>query len=84
MDKHQLKEFAHMGQRGRPRNPVLEPHPELIYAQLVKKKKRGRLYSLNERIRWGAARRAALEQKISTSLIERLNLNVRHAPESER
>jgi hypothetical protein len=41
-----------MGQCGRPRNPVLEPHPELIYAQLVKKK-RGRLYSLNERIRWG-------------------------------
>jgi hypothetical protein len=37
----------------------------LVYAQLVKKKKRGRLHSLNEHICWGAARLAALGQKIS-------------------
>jgi hypothetical protein len=23
--------FAHTGKRGRPRKPVLEPHPELVY-----------------------------------------------------
>jgi hypothetical protein len=46
---------------------------------LVKKKKRGRLHSLNERICWGAARLAALGQKISTRLIERFNLTLRHA-----
>jgi hypothetical protein len=57
----------------------LEPHPELVYAQLVKKKKRGRLHSLNERICCGAARLAALGLKISTSLIERFNLTLRHA-----
>lgn len=76
---HQIKEFARTGKRGRPRKPVLEPHPELVYAQLVKKKKRGRLHSLNERICWGAARLAALGHKVSTSLIERLNLTLRHA-----
>jgi transposase-like protein len=76
---HQIKEFARTGKRGRPRKPVLEPHPELVYAQLVKKKKRGRLHSLNERICCGAARLTALGLKISTSLIERFNLTLRHA-----
>jgi transposase-like protein len=76
---HQIKEFTRTGKRGRPRKPVLEPHPELVYAQLVKKKKRGRLHSLSERICCGAARLAALGQKISTSLIERFNLTLRHA-----
>jgi hypothetical protein len=27
---HQIKEFARTGKRGRPRKPVLEPHPELV------------------------------------------------------
>jgi hypothetical protein len=64
---HQLKEFARTGKRGRPRKPVLEPHPELVYAQLVKKKKRGRLHALSERICCGTTRLAALGLKISTS-----------------
>ena len=34
---HQIKEFARTGKRGRPRKPVLEPHPQLVYAQRVKK-----------------------------------------------
>jgi hypothetical protein len=51
----------------------------LVYGQRVKKKKRGRLHSLNERLGGGAARLAALGQKISTRLIERFNLTLRHA-----
>jgi len=74
-----LKEFARTGKPGRPRKPVLEPHPELVYAQLVKEKKQGRLRALRERICCGAARLAALGLKISTSLIERFNLTLRHA-----
>jgi len=31
---HQVKEFARTGKRGRPRKPVQEPHPDLVYAQL--------------------------------------------------
>jgi IS1 family transposase/transposase-like protein len=76
---HHLKEFTRTGKRGRPRKPVLEPHPQLVYAQLVKEKKRGRLHVLSERICCGAARLAALGLKISTSLIERFNLTLRHA-----
>jgi hypothetical protein len=45
---HQVKEFARTGKRGWPRKPVLEPHPQLVYAQLIKEKKRGRLHSLSE------------------------------------
>jgi hypothetical protein len=76
---HRLKEFPRTGLRGRPKKPRLEPHPDLVYAQLVKKKKRGRLQSLTERVRCGAQRLAELGLKISTSLIERLNLTLRHA-----
>jgi IS1 family transposase len=76
---HQVKEFARTGKRGRPRKPVLEPHPQLVYGQLVKEKKRGRLHSLSERLWCGATRLATLGLKISTSLIERFNLTLRHA-----
>jgi transposase-like protein len=76
---HQMKEFARTGKRGRPRKPVQEPHPDLVYAQLIKHKHRGHLQALTERVCCGAARLAALGLKISTSLIERLNLTLRHA-----
>lgn len=76
---HQIREVARTGKRGRPRNPVVEPHPEWVYAQLVKQKKQGRLKSLTERIGCGAAKLAALGLKISTRLIERFNLTLRHA-----
>jgi transposase-like protein/IS1 family transposase len=76
---HHLKEFTRTGKRGRPRKPVLEPHPQLVYAQLVKEKKRGHLHALRERIWCGTARLAALGLKISTSLTERFNLTLRHA-----
>jgi transposase-like protein len=76
---HQMKAFARTGKRGRPRQPVQEPHPDLVYAQLIKHKQRGRLLALTERVCCGAARLAALALKISTSLIERLNLTLRHA-----
>ena len=76
---HQVKEFARTGKRGQPRKPVLEPHPQLVYAQLIKEKKRGRLHSLSECLCCGATRLATLGLKISTSLIERFNLTLRHA-----
>jgi len=46
---HQLKSFARTGQWGRPRPPVKEVHPDLVYAQLVKKKEQGRLKELTQR-----------------------------------
>jgi len=76
---HQIKTFARTGKRGRPKNPVMEPHPQLVYAQIIKKKVQGRLKSLTQRIRCGQTRLKDLGFSISTSLIERLNLTMRHS-----
>ena len=76
---HTLKTFAPTGKRGRPRQPVQEPHPELVYGQVVKKKRQGCLKELGYRVCCGAERLAQLGLSISTSLIERLNLTLRHA-----
>jgi IS1 family transposase len=76
---HQIKTFAPTGKRGHPKNPVIEPHPDLVYAQIVKDKRQGRLKSLTERVLCGADRLKELGLSISTSLIERLNLTLRHA-----
>ena len=73
-----LKVFPCTGKRGRPRKPVLEPDEELVYAQVVKQNKRGRLKAF-ERVVLGAEKLARMGVKISTSLIERLNQTFRHA-----
>jgi IS1 family transposase len=74
-----LKEFQKTGKRGRPRNPVLEPDEELVYAQLIKVKEKGRLKALKEKVIFGAEKILELGLKISTSLIERVNETFRHA-----
>ena len=76
---HQVKEFARTGTRGRPIKPGQEPHPDLIDAPLIKHKQRGHLRALTERVCCGAAQLSALGLKSSTSLLERLNLPLRHA-----
>jgi IS1 family transposase/transposase-like protein len=76
---HRVKEFPPTGRRGRPRKAVLEPHEELVYAQVIKKKEKRRLKELTERVLVGAEKLARLGLKISTSLIERVNQTFRHA-----
>jgi IS1 family transposase/transposase-like protein len=76
---HTLKTFPHTGKPGRPQQPVKEPLPDLVYGQVVKKKRQGRLQELVYRVRCGAKRLEELGLSISTSLIERLNLTLRHA-----
>jgi IS1 family transposase/transposase-like protein len=76
---YRLKPFAPTGKRGRPKNPVKEPHPDLVYAQVIKEKAQGRLKRLTERVLCGAERLKTLGFTISTSLIERVNLTLRHA-----
>ena len=56
-----------------------EPHPELVYGQVIKKKRQGRLQGLVYRVCCGAERLQELGLSISTSLLERLNLTLRHA-----
>jgi IS1 family transposase len=76
---HTLKTFPRTGKPGRPKHPVQEPHPELVYGQVIKNKQQGRLQELVYRVRCGAKRLEALGLSISTSLLERLNLTLRQA-----
>jgi IS1 family transposase len=76
---HTLTTFARTGKRGRPKNPVMAPHPDLVYGQLIKQKEQGRLKTLRTRVLVGATRLQELGLTISTALIERVNLTMRHA-----
>ena len=53
---HTVTTFPRTGKRGRPRQPVITPHPELVYGQLVKEKKQGKLVTISTRVLLGAER----------------------------
>jgi IS1 family transposase/transposase-like protein len=74
-----LKTFPRTGKPGRPKQALKEPHPDLVYGQVIKKTRKGRLQELIYRVCCGSKRLDALGYSISTSLIERLNLTLRHA-----
>jgi len=76
---HTLKTFPRTGKPGRPKQPVQEPPPDLVYGQVIKKKRKGRLQALVYRVCCGSRRLEKLGLSTSTSLIERLNLTLRHA-----
>jgi IS1 family transposase len=76
---HVVTTFARTGKRGRPRKPICAPHPDLIYGQLVKQKKQGKLRTLSTRIVLGGERLRQLGLTISTALVERVNLTLRQA-----
>ena len=76
---HVVMTFAPTGKRGRPRKPVCAPHPDLIYGQLVKQKKHGKLRTLSTRVVLGAERLTHVGLAISTALVERVNLTLRQA-----
>ena len=76
---HVVTTFARTGKRGRPRKPRWEPHPDLVYGQLVKQKHQGKLLTLSTRVVLGAARLTQMGLTISTALVERVNLTLRQA-----
>jgi hypothetical protein len=41
---HTLKTFPRTGKPGRPKRPVPEPHSDVVYGQVIKKKRQGRLH----------------------------------------
>lgn len=75
---HKIKIFPRTGKKGRPKDPVKEPHPDLVYGQIVKENEGGRIVKITYRIKCGAERLKHLGLKISTTLLERLNLTIRH------
>jgi len=76
---HVVTTFARTGQRGRPRKPRCEPHPDLGYGPWVKQTKQGRLLTLSTRVVRGAERLTQLGLTISTALVARVNLTLRQA-----
>jgi IS1 family transposase/transposase-like protein len=76
---HTLKTFPRTGKPGRPRKAVKEPHPDLVYGQGINTKRQGRLQALVYHVCCGAKRLEEVGLSLSTSLIERLNLTLRHA-----
>src|SRR6267378_335612 len=76
---HVVTTFARTGKRGRPRKPRCEPHPDLVYGQLVKQKHQGKLLTLSTRVVVGTERLTHLGLRISTALVERINLTLRQA-----
>jgi IS1 family transposase/transposase-like protein len=69
---------------GRPPKPRWRPLPDLHYAQLVKKREKGRVVSTSHRIIYGSLEKveeilqgSGAGQVINTAFIERLNLTIR-------
>jgi len=69
-----IEEFPRNGKRGRPRNPNSVPLDDLEYAQVIKKRKGGRLWKIVKKVIFG---KNIEENDISTSLLERQNLTFR-------
>ena len=76
---HTIISFPLTGKPGRPKAPRIEPHRNLVYGQIVKEKKRGRLVTISTRVLAGAELLKELGLSIGTSLIERLNLTLRQS-----
>jgi hypothetical protein len=79
------QEFPKTGKRGRPRKPRLMPPPKLRYAQVVKRRQRGRVVEITTRIVFGSKKAVAraldqspVSRHINTSFVERNNLTMRH------
>lgn len=68
--------YSPTGKRGRPRLPEEKAASDLRYAQVVKKRERGRVVSVTKRIVYGDDSTIA-SKDITTSLVERLNLTLR-------
>lgn len=67
-------EYPRTGKRGRPKNPKIVPPDNLNYAQVVKKRKGGKLQKVTKKVIFGENIK---QSEISTNLIERQNLTFR-------
>ena len=86
-----LKSFGHWvqperrGSRGPFPKPRLEPTPDLLYAQVVKHRRKGRVVSITEKIVFGTQAmldayldRSPVSQHLNTAFVERHNGTMRH------
>jgi IS1 family transposase len=76
---HVVTTCARTGQRGRPRKPRGEPHPDVVYGPLVTQQHQGKLLTRSTRVVLGAERLTPLGYTSSTALVERVNVTLRQA-----
>ena len=69
-----IETFPPTGRRGRPRIPKISPSPNLHYAQVIKERNGYRVVSITKKVIFGQVD----DSQISTSFLERQNLNFRH------
>lgn len=78
------KEIPKTGRRGRPKSPKLIPPIGLMYCKVVKKRKKGRVVSIDTEIVFGKKRlikkrlkSSKVSRHINTTFVERNNLTMR-------
>lgn len=78
------KIFPRTGKRGRPRKPVKEIHPSLVYAQVYKHREKGRVKKIETNVIFGTEdqvkaklTQSPVSNSVNTSLVERNNLTLR-------
>ena len=76
---HVVTTGARTGKRGRPRQPVCEPHPARLSGPWVKQQTPGTLLPRRPRVVLGAACLTHLGLTSSTAWVERVNLTLRQA-----
>ncbi|MEW6732685.1 MAG: hypothetical protein AB1489_15265 [Acidobacteriota bacterium] len=79
------QEFHRTAKPGRPRKSILKIPKGLLYAQVVKRRERGRVVEITTRVVFGSKRAAAkhlrpspVSRHINTGFVERNNLTMRH------
>jgi hypothetical protein len=76
---HVVTTCASTGTRGRPRQPVWEPPPDLVYAPWVKQKTQGTRRTRSTRVVLGAERLTQRRLTLSPAWVERVHLTLRQA-----
>lgn len=78
-------EFPRTGKPGRPRKPIMKAPKSLLYAQVVKRRKHGRVVEIRTRLVFGSQKavtaqlqHSPVSRHINTSFVERNNLTMRH------
>ncbi len=78
------KRFPKTGKRGRPRKPIKVVPPNLVYSQVHKTRKKGRVVKIEKKVIFGTEQQvkekldqSSVSNSVNTSFIERNNLTLR-------